>query len=328
MQQVSLCRFSGERVAVDGNVWVHKGTYCCALDLASGRPSFGYAHYCRSLTRLLLENGVRPVVVFDGHSLPAKGPERERRRQRRERATADMHAYDDELRELENDAHERGTNANREQAVAVARGTREDMARQAVSVTSEMVEAVMKTLLELDGVEVLRAPYEADAQLAFMARSGAVHAVLTEDSDLLAHACPRVLLKLDRHAATAQLVEHDAVLQLHDPKGFSLRGYDETMLLHMCVLSGVDYLDSPKGLGIKTANKLIQVRHARRLFPRCASFSLSLSLSLSLARLLPAALLRRAARHQAPARPPEQDQGARKPDSRPRNLPIARSPAR
>ena len=36
------------------------------------------------------------------------------------------------------------------------------------------------------------APYEADAQMAFLAISGAVHAVITEDSDLLTYGCPRV----------------------------------------------------------------------------------------------------------------------------------------
>lgn len=36
------------------------------------------------------------------------------------------------------------------------------------------------------------APYEADAQMAFLAISGSVHAVITEDSDLLTYGCPRV----------------------------------------------------------------------------------------------------------------------------------------
>lgn len=40
-------------------------------------------------------------------------------------------------------------------------------------------------------IKYLVAPYEADAQMAFLARSGAVHAVITEDSDLVAYACPR-----------------------------------------------------------------------------------------------------------------------------------------
>ena len=46
--------------------------------------------------------------------------------------------------------------------------------------------------LEAQGVEFMVAPYEADAQMAFMAINGKVYAVITEDSDMLAYGCPRV----------------------------------------------------------------------------------------------------------------------------------------
>lgn len=36
------------------------------------------------------------------------------------------------------------------------------------------------------------APYEADAQLAFLNKSGIAQAVITEDSDLLAFGCKKV----------------------------------------------------------------------------------------------------------------------------------------
>lgn len=42
------------------------------------------------------------------------------------------------------------------------------------------------------GVECIVAPYEADAQLAFLERVSLVDLVITEDSDLLAFGCKRV----------------------------------------------------------------------------------------------------------------------------------------
>ena len=36
------------------------------------------------------------------------------------------------------------------------------------------------------------APYEADAQMAYLALMGEAYVVITEDSDLLAYGCPRV----------------------------------------------------------------------------------------------------------------------------------------
>lgn len=42
------------------------------------------------------------------------------------------------------------------------------------------------------GVDCIVAPYEADAQLAYLTKSGLAHAVITEDSDLLAFGCKKV----------------------------------------------------------------------------------------------------------------------------------------
>ena len=41
-------------------------------------------------------------------------------------------------------------------------------------------------------MQYIVAPYEADAQMAFLALNNHVHAVITEDSDLLPYGCPRV----------------------------------------------------------------------------------------------------------------------------------------
>jgi hypothetical protein len=119
-----------------------------------------------------------------------------------------------------------------------------------------MVSAAMADLRTIEGVEVMRAPYEADAQLAYLARHEDVHCIVTEDSDLVAYGCPRVLFKLDRGSGEGLLVEKNSLWSISE-MGFSLRGFDERMLLEMCILCGVDYLDSPRGLGIKTANRLI-----------------------------------------------------------------------
>lgn len=43
------------------------------------------------------------------------------------------------------------------------------------------------------GVDCIVAPYEADAQLAFLTKSGLAQAVITEDSDLLAFGCKKVM---------------------------------------------------------------------------------------------------------------------------------------
>lgn len=45
--------------------------------------------------------------------------------------------------------------------------------------------------LKVHGVVFIVAPYEADAQMAHLAKRGDVQLIITEDSDLLAYGCPR-----------------------------------------------------------------------------------------------------------------------------------------
>lgn len=45
-------------------------------------------------------------------------------------------------------------------------------------------------------IEVIVAPYEADAQIAYMVREGIADVGISEDSDLLVYGCPRLITKL------------------------------------------------------------------------------------------------------------------------------------
>ena len=47
-------------------------------------------------------------------------------------------------------------------------------------------------MLKKENISYVVAPYEADAQMTFLAISKQVDAVITEDSDLIPYGCPRV----------------------------------------------------------------------------------------------------------------------------------------
>jgi exonuclease-1 len=51
--------------------------------------------------------------------------------------------------------------------------------------------------LQAENVAYVVAPYEADAQMAYLEKAGFVHGIITEDSDLLVFGCKRVIFKLD-----------------------------------------------------------------------------------------------------------------------------------
>jgi exonuclease 1 len=39
-----LSDYSGQTVGVDGYVWLHRGTYACAVELANGKPTHKYVY--------------------------------------------------------------------------------------------------------------------------------------------------------------------------------------------------------------------------------------------------------------------------------------------
>ena len=49
------------------------------------------------------------------------------------------------------------------------------------------------------GVDCIVAPYEADAQLAFLNQSGIADIIVTEDSDLVLFGCDRVMSMINLH---------------------------------------------------------------------------------------------------------------------------------
>ncbi len=58
-------------------------------------------------------------------------------------------------------------------------------------------ESCLKTFQELkrEGVNYVVAPYEADAQLAYMEKEGIIDGIITEDSDLLVFGCKQVKIR-------------------------------------------------------------------------------------------------------------------------------------
>lgn len=48
-----------------------------------------------------------------------------------------------------------------------------------------------------ENVAYVVAPYEADAQLAYLEKKGLIDGIITEDTDLLVFGCKKILFKLD-----------------------------------------------------------------------------------------------------------------------------------
>lgn len=106
-------------------------------------------------------------------------------------------------------------------------------------------------------IEYFVAPYEADAQLAYLTKINYVDFVITEDSDLLALGCNRCLFKLDPETGNGVEINLDD-LQKCKEYDFTLFNHDKFLLF--CILSGCDYFKL-KGVGWKTAYQVVKERN-------------------------------------------------------------------
>ena len=149
-----LSDFRGKRVAVDGNVWVHRGACACAADLFLGRPNGAYVRYCRANCQLLLDHGILPVLVFDGRKLGAKSETAAKRREVRQQAAASVDEQLESIRQLEADTAARPDDSDLAYELAKQRAALDRSAQQTICVDAAMVEAVMEALRQLPGVEV------------------------------------------------------------------------------------------------------------------------------------------------------------------------------
>lgn len=172
-------------------------------------------------------------MVFDGAPLPGKaGTETDRAALRSENKTKGMAA-----RQRGNDELARS------------------LLSRAIDVTPDMAARLIKVLrAHRPEVKCLVAPYEADAQLAYLSHTGTVDVVITEDSDTLPYGCKEVVFKLDVRSGVCQCIKLEEIFLAHIP-GFDLRSFTQEMFVSLCVASGCDYLSSPQNYGIKRAHK-------------------------------------------------------------------------
>ncbi|XP_026700668.1 exonuclease 1 isoform X2 [Athene cunicularia] len=224
-------KYKGQTVAVDAYCWLHKGAYACAEKLARGEPTDVYVVFCMKLVDMLLSSGIKPILVFDGCTLPSKKEVEKARREKRQASLL------------------KGKQLLQEGRLSEAR----ECFGRSVNVTHVMAHEVIKAA-RARGVDCIVAPYEADAQLAYLNKIGMVQAIITEDSDLLAFGCKKVFLKIDKFGNGLEIDQ----ARLGNCKQLG-NVFTEEKFRYMCILSGCDYLSSIHGIGLAKACKLLKL---------------------------------------------------------------------
>ncbi|MGC8568841.1 MAG: flap endonuclease-1 [Nitrososphaeria archaeon] len=186
-----------------------------------------------------LEKGLKVVYVFDGKSPELKAKEIEERRKAREEA---LKMYEE----------------------ARAQGNEELMrkyATRAASLKTYMVED-SKRLLDLLGVPWVEAPSEGEAQAAYMAFKNVTWGSVSQDYDSLLFNSPRLIRNLTV-SGRRKLPNKDVYVEIspeiiETDRFLKYYGITREQLVDIAILIGTDFNIGVKGIGPKTALKLIK----------------------------------------------------------------------
>lgn len=234
IKENEIKNYFGRKVAIDASMSLYQFLIAVRsegnqLTNAEGETT---SHLMGTFYRTIrmIDNGIKPVYVFDGKPPTMKSGELEKRTEKRQEA---------------------------EKALEKAKETGDDeevdkQNRRLVKVGKSHV-ADCKKLLELMGVPYVQAPCEAEAQCAELVKNGKVYAVGTEDMDALTFGSNVLLRHLTMSEARKMPIKefyYDKILE-----GFEM---NKEQFVDLCILLGCDYCDKIRGIGPKNAIKLIQ----------------------------------------------------------------------
>jgi len=187
----------------------------------------------------MLENGIKPVYVFDGEPPALKKKTLEKRA---------------EIKEV---AREKWEKAIKEGNIEEAR----KYAQAALYLTDEMVNDA-KNLLTAMGIPWVQAPSEGEAQAAYMAAKGDVWAAGSQDYDSLLFGAPRLVRnltitgrrKLPNKSVYVEIKPELIILE----EVLSTLGITRRKLIWIGMLVGTDYNEKIPGIGPKKALDLVK----------------------------------------------------------------------
>ncbi|POY75557.1 flap endonuclease-1 [Rhodotorula taiwanensis] len=235
IKQAEMKTLFGRKVAIDASMSIYQ--FLIAVRQQDGQQLMNDAGETTShlmglfyRTIRMVENDLKPCYVFDGKPPQLKSNVLKKRFSNRQEAKED-----------EVEAKETGTTEDVDR-----------MSRRQVKVTKEHNEECRR-LLTLMGIPWVEAPSEAEAQCAELCRGGLVYGAGSEDMDTLTFNSPIVLRHLTFSEARKMPID---VISLDEV----LAGLELTMdkFIDMCMLCGCDYLEPLKGIGAKTALKLVR----------------------------------------------------------------------
>ncbi|PVU92111.1 hypothetical protein BB561_004029 [Smittium simulii] len=178
----------------------------------------------------MVENGIKPVYVFDGKPPTMKSGELAKRSERRAEAQKELTAAE-ETGDLD----------------SITKFT-----KRLVKVTPQHNNEC-KSLLKYMGIPYVEAPCEAEAQCAALCKAGKVWAAASEDMDTLCFGAPVLLRRL-----TFSEAKKLPILEFHLDKVLDGLELDLKQLIDLGIILGCDYCGTIRNVGPKTGITLLK----------------------------------------------------------------------
>ena len=248
ISHVPICNFAGKKIAIDALL------YICIFKIR------GPNHYIPSIIEfltLLRENRIHPFFVFDGEAPVEKQNERSSRSERRAHQRAklneikkDFESYK-ETNELSDLLKSLDFKTRRLAPTKVSTQSIQEyidkIEAQIVSVTSEDF-TIMKTLLDIFGINYITADSEGEFLCAALNRHGIVDAVMSADTDVLPCLAPTTINKIIDSTYFQVVYLCDILKELK---------LDEKQFIDFCIMCGTDFNKNIPKIGPVGAYEMI-----------------------------------------------------------------------